>query len=83
MSTYEKHCDNHKASILKNNFTTPYIYTNKEQHTHASDEKKVGSNLKNPSSATKVQHGLRPEEYFETSPPGGSPNRALKQQNLN
>lgn len=33
----------------------------------------VDNNLKTkkPSSATKVQHGLRPEEYFETSQPDG------------
>ncbi len=34
---------------------------------------------KKPSSATKVRHGLRPEEYFETSQPGRSTNQALKQ----
>lgn len=39
----------------------------------------LNNNLKNPSSATKVRHGLRPEEYFETSQPGGSTNQALKQ----
>lgn len=36
-------------------------------------------NLKNPSSLTKVHLGLRPEEHFKTSHPGGSTNQAMKQ----
>lgn len=71
-------------SQLQLNIFEHRIYMNKEQHFHASDEKRNttqqwNNNLKNPSSATKVRHGLRPEEYFETSQPGGSTNQALTQ----
>lgn len=60
---------------------------NKEQHIHASDEKRNSTQQwttisKNPSSATKVRHGLRPEEYLETSQPGGSTNQALEHFNV-
>lgn len=43
----------------------------REQHIHASDENRNklqqwNNNLKNPSSGTKVRHGLKPEEHFTT-----------------